>query len=122
MNLDDANDEALDRVRDLVADALEAAGIQWRFSERLLEFAAAQITVDHGDDADRGVFVTWDRGLPAHEALYRPGAAPSALTLDAEMTAATGRLRSALRNAAIEAIDAKNPFDPYLLKVITAPD
>ncbi|HEX2144431.1 MAG TPA: hypothetical protein VHG10_07985 [Glycomyces sp.] len=126
MSLDQASAEELERVRDLVGAALEAAGTPWQLGEKLQNHAVAQITVDYGHDSGRGVFVTWELGLADHEELLRisresAGGDPRILASDDEQMAANERLREVLRRADIEAVDAENDFDPYLLRIVSAP-
>lgn len=126
MSLDQASDEELERVRDLVADALEAAGVRWQFSEKMQPYAVAQVTVDRGSDSGRGVFVTWEQSLADHEALMRLVRSgdhmnPLVLAADDNAQAANERLQAALSAAGIETADAENDFDPYLLRIVSAP-
>lgn len=126
MSLDQASDDELERVRGLVAEALEAAGIRWQFNEKPQSYAVAQVTIDYGRDSGRGVFVTWEQSLAEHESLMqfvREGdhMNPRVLAADDEAQAANARLQAALRAAGIESEDAENDFDPYLLRIVSAP-
>lgn len=120
MSLDQAPDGELERVRGLVADALEAAGIRWQLSEKPQQYAVAQVTIDCG------VFVSWEPSLAEHESLMRivregDHMNPRLLAADDEAQAVNERLQAALSAAGIESEDAENDFDPYLLRVTTAP-
>ena len=126
MSLDQASDSELERVRGLVADALEAAGIRWQFTEKPQDHAVAQVTIDFGRDSGRGVFVTWEQSLAEHETLMRlvregDHMNPLVLAADDAAQAANERLQAALSAAGIESEDAENDFDPYLLRILSAP-
>jgi hypothetical protein len=126
VSLDQASDGELERVRGLVADALEAAGIRWQLDEKPQSYAAAQVVIDFGRDSGRGVFVSWEPGLAEHETLMRlvregDHMNPLVLAADDKAQAANERIQAALREAGIETEDAENDFDPYLLRVVNAP-
>ncbi|MEU5155320.1 hypothetical protein [Glycomyces sp. NPDC021274] len=126
MSLDQASDDELERVRGLVADALESAGIRWQLHEKPQSYAVAQVTIDYGRDSGRGVFVSWEQSLAEHESLMRlvregDHMNPRILAADDEAQAVNARLQAALRAAGIESEDAENDFAPYLLRIVSAP-
>ncbi|WP_030144239.1 hypothetical protein [Glycomyces sp. NRRL B-16210] len=126
MSLEDATTAELERVARLVAEALERAGIPWSPTEQPLDHDVAQVIVDDSDDDDRGVFVSWTLSVQENSAMHAlvvegDHANPAILQAGRRFEEALDRIQRVLRGAGIASVNPEDDFDPYMLKIVSAP-